>query len=103
MPVNCGGVVVNPGDIIFGDDDGIIVASEEQIAVRSSYSTAHPPHAMCASYLNCILDTLLLIVCPWIQAILPAAEAVIAAEDELLKGMQSGISLLDQLNFKVQP
>jgi 4-hydroxy-4-methyl-2-oxoglutarate aldolase len=31
MPVNCGGVVVNPGDIIFGDVDGI-VAIPRQIA-----------------------------------------------------------------------
>ena len=34
MPVVAGGVVVQPGDIIFGDDDGIIVASEAQMMVR---------------------------------------------------------------------
>jgi regulator of RNase E activity RraA len=27
LPIICGGVTVNPGDIIFGDDDGIVVAS----------------------------------------------------------------------------
>jgi regulator of RNase E activity RraA len=64
VPVMCGGVVVHPGDIIFGDDDGIVVASQ-----------AH------------------------MEAILPAAEGVVAAEAALLAGMHSGVSLLDQLNF----
>lgn len=32
IPVNCGGVEVNPGDIIFGDDDGIIVGSEAEFS-----------------------------------------------------------------------
>ena len=27
VPVNVGGVVVNPGDMMFGDDDGVLVAS----------------------------------------------------------------------------
>ncbi len=35
-PINCGGVVVHPGDIIFGDYDGVVVipedAAEEVIA-----------------------------------------------------------------------
>ncbi|MFN8472942.1 MAG: RraA family protein [Anaerolineae bacterium] len=30
-PVRCGGVTVSPGDIIFGDDDGIIVAAPEEL------------------------------------------------------------------------
>ena len=30
--INCGGVSVSPGDIIFGDDDGIIVLSEKEAA-----------------------------------------------------------------------
>jgi 4-hydroxy-4-methyl-2-oxoglutarate aldolase len=29
MPIVCGGVAVNPGDIIFGDIDGVIVGSAE--------------------------------------------------------------------------
>lgn len=30
-PVSCGGVVVNAGDIVVGDEDGIIVAGEAEI------------------------------------------------------------------------
>lgn len=30
-PVRCGGVTVSPGDIIFGDDDGIIVATVAEL------------------------------------------------------------------------
>lgn len=32
VPVNCGGVVVNPGDIVMGDDDGLLVGSAEELA-----------------------------------------------------------------------
>ena len=32
LPVVCGGVVVNPGDIVIGDDDGIIVATAAVLA-----------------------------------------------------------------------
>jgi len=32
IPVSCGGVVVNPGDIVFGDDDGLVVATAEEFA-----------------------------------------------------------------------
>ena len=32
IPVTCGGVIVNSGDLLFGDDDGIIVASEDELA-----------------------------------------------------------------------
>ncbi len=31
VPVNCGGVTVTPGDIVFGDDDGIAVISEAEL------------------------------------------------------------------------
>ena len=30
VSVTCGGVVVDPGDLVFGDDDGIIVATADQ-------------------------------------------------------------------------
>jgi 4-hydroxy-4-methyl-2-oxoglutarate aldolase len=29
--INCGGVPVSPGDILFGDDDGIVVIGEEEM------------------------------------------------------------------------
>ena len=32
IPISCGGVEVNPGDILFGDDDGIVVASFGEFA-----------------------------------------------------------------------
>lgn len=30
-PVNCGGVVVNPGDVVFGDYDGVIVIPQDAL------------------------------------------------------------------------
>jgi RraA family protein len=32
VPVHCGGVTVDPGDMLFGDDDGIVVATETELA-----------------------------------------------------------------------
>jgi regulator of RNase E activity RraA len=32
VPVRCGGVDVAPGDIVFADDDGVVIASAERIA-----------------------------------------------------------------------
>jgi RraA family protein len=31
IPIECGSVRVEPGDIVFGDDDGLIVASENEL------------------------------------------------------------------------
>ena len=31
VPVTCGGVRVHPGEIVFGDDDGLIVAANDEI------------------------------------------------------------------------
>ncbi len=30
IPVHCGGIVVNPGDIVFGDCDGVVIIPQEQ-------------------------------------------------------------------------
>lgn len=30
VPISCGGVVVNPGDLVFGDLDGVVVVRREQ-------------------------------------------------------------------------
>ncbi len=32
IPINCGGVTVDPGDVIFGDDDGLIVAAIDELS-----------------------------------------------------------------------
>jgi regulator of RNase E activity RraA len=32
VAIQCGGVSVHPGDVIFGDDDGIVVSTEEDLA-----------------------------------------------------------------------
>jgi len=32
VPVRCGGIIVNPGDIVLADDDGIVVLPPERIA-----------------------------------------------------------------------
>jgi regulator of RNase E activity RraA len=43
MPVNCGGVVVHPGDIVFGDADGLVVIPrgiEQQVIERARAKVA---------------------------------------------------------------
>lgn len=40
VPVMCGGVLVNPGDLIMADDDGIIVVPQEKMAAALAAAQA---------------------------------------------------------------
>jgi len=64
ISINCGGVIVNPGDILFGDDDGLIVATVDELS-----------------------------------SVIEVAEEIQKKEDQLLKGISSGVSLLKMMNF----
>jgi len=55
---------VRPGDLLFGDDDGVVAATEEIFA-----------------------------------GLIPRAEKIRQQEEQLLKGMAAGRSLLEMLNF----
>jgi 4-hydroxy-4-methyl-2-oxoglutarate aldolase len=48
--VRCGGVEVSPGDIVFGDDDGIVIAAPERIeaALDAAEGIARSERAMLA-------------------------------------------------------
>jgi regulator of RNase E activity RraA len=58
-------VLVHPGEVVFGDADGVVVASRQEL-----------------------------------ERILPAAEAVQAAEAAVLARMAGGESLFQHLNFE---
>lgn len=60
VDVNCGGAVVHPGDLIFGDADGVVViepegyeeklemaegAAKREIGMRAKFKTEEPPKA----------------------------------------------------------
>jgi 4-hydroxy-4-methyl-2-oxoglutarate aldolase len=49
--VRCGGVDVAPGDIVFGDDDGLIIASADRIAaaLEAAEAIARAERAMLAA------------------------------------------------------
>jgi RraA family protein len=40
VSVCCGGVAVSPGDIVFGDDDGIVVVTDQELADALSVAEA---------------------------------------------------------------
>lgn len=42
MPIRCGGVDITPGALVLGDDDGVLVASAEQLeAVLDAAEAIH--------------------------------------------------------------
>lgn len=41
VPISCGGVAVNPGDIIMGDRDGVVVVPREDAARIADLADAH--------------------------------------------------------------
>ncbi len=51
QPVRCGGVDVHPGDIVFGDDDGLVIASPGRIeaALAGGEAIARAERAMLAA------------------------------------------------------
>ena len=53
VPISCGGVVVNPGDVIVADDDGVIVVPRqiaEEIAELAAAMTAKEDERFRADY-----------------------------------------------------
>jgi regulator of RNase E activity RraA len=51
QPVRCGGVDVRPGDIVFGDDDGLVIAASERLeaALEGGEAIARAERAMLAA------------------------------------------------------
>jgi 4-hydroxy-4-methyl-2-oxoglutarate aldolase len=41
VPISCGGVPVNPGDIVFGDDDGVVVVPRLDAERVAALADAH--------------------------------------------------------------
>lgn len=41
VPVTCGGVGVNPGDLIFGDDDGVVVIPRDDVERVAALAQEH--------------------------------------------------------------
>jgi 4-hydroxy-4-methyl-2-oxoglutarate aldolase len=41
VPVSCGGIPVQPGDLIFGDDDGVVVVPRDDIARVAALAQEH--------------------------------------------------------------
>jgi 4-hydroxy-4-methyl-2-oxoglutarate aldolase len=50
--VVCGGVEVNAGDVVFGDDDGLLIASSDRIAAAldTAEAIARSEHAILAAH-----------------------------------------------------
>jgi 4-hydroxy-4-methyl-2-oxoglutarate aldolase len=45
VPIACGGVVVNPGDVVLADEDGIVVVPREHVAeVNQATTKLHDGH-----------------------------------------------------------
>lgn len=39
MPVTIGGVEINPGDVIMGDDDGVVVLGNDLTKIQVTFAT----------------------------------------------------------------
>jgi 4-hydroxy-4-methyl-2-oxoglutarate aldolase len=50
VPVSCGGVIVNPGDIVIGDDEGVVVVPREVAELVADSLPAYKPRATIDDY-----------------------------------------------------
>lgn len=61
VPVSCGGVVVEPGDWIFGDNDGVLVVPEkdiDRVLRQAQLNMAYEKRMENALNNNCTLEEL---------------------------------------------
>lgn len=52
VPVTIGGVEISPGDVIFGDDDGVVVLGNDLAKIQVVSATLSLSHEDCLPYTN---------------------------------------------------